>query len=178
MDVLKNKKVWMIVGAIILLSIVLFFIIPRKDMFEQLPQLVKGMFNAEKCTECKEAVKTEMCVDPSSEDCGCQQKSICSGVCNLPEPVELFTEEDKLNEMAWDEYKALYSGSMKECYTGCSGRVMNAGDVCRINCKNICDASFDAMANSPFFTEEDVKVAKAMCAVNCQVTNCTQFVVM
>jgi hypothetical protein len=172
---MKNLYVY---GAVIAVALVVlgFVVYSQKDMFERLPMLEKKG-NKKDCDDCKDKVKDAMCVEPDSDECGCQQKEVCKGVCNLEEPVEMYTEKDKLNELAWDEMKAMYHGYTTECYTGCTSTVMRAKDVCKMNCRSVCEASMEPIKDS-IFTEEDAAIFKAKCVNSCQVTNCTNFVVM
>lgn len=171
---MKNLYVYGLIAVVVIaLGVVLY---QQKDMFERLPILERKK-DEKGCTDCKEKVADVMCVEPNSDECGCQQKAVCNGVCSLEEPVEMYTEKDKLNELAWDEMKAMYHGYTTECYTGCTSTVMRAKDVCKMNCKRVCDASMENMKNS-VFSEEDIMGFKQQCVNSCQVTNCTNFVVM
>ena len=172
------NNTYMIVGvSLIVLIAIGIFLYRNKDTFQLLPPLVrKG--DEKGCKDCKKQVEDAVCVEPGSDECGCQQKSVCKGVCSLEEPVEMFTEQDELNKLAWDEMKAVYHGYMTECYTGCTSTVMKASEVCRLNCKEVCDIASKNIKDTTIFSEEDIDMFNKKCVNSCQVTQCTNFVVM
>ena len=181
----------------------------RKDAFTESSQNMisevpnqEGM--SEECKMCRDKVSSEMCVEPNSDECNCQQNEICQYACGLKnrmnnlvgyniEPLaenyENVKDADmkKLNCMAWNEFDSMYQGDLcnklynpVECYTGCSGIDYVSGkEICAIRCDTICNDSVKMNKNSnSFFTEEDLDVFKGECKTSCMISGCSDVFTM